>query len=165
MKLFHPNSQAARRTPCRFAVLLALLFSTSATCAGEPIAVPTVENVRGALEAAGAEGVRIDAVVLSGSGEIAVSIEGRVKLNSQLSNFMRWIDASGTFHAVELIGLKDEKKRDMRFLLHAKLTRPPPSETTPAPAIERKAHRCIVDGREVFQREACDVQLAPRESN
>lgn len=127
---------------------LLLIGLSSALHAGTVIESPTPDNVRAALEATPNEGIRIDEITLSGDTDIRARVIGNSASNTLLSNFLRQIDSSETFHSVELIEIAVAKEGGYRFELMFKVTRPPP----PTP---RKAYRCVIGGREIYQPTPC----------
>lgn len=140
MRIFRPHAIA----------VLFLIALSSTLHAGAIIEAPTAENVRAALDALPAEGIRIDEIKLSGEADIRARVIGNTATNAFLSGFLRQIDSSETFNSVELIEIAVAKEGGYRFELMFKVTRPPPPAATP-----RKAYRCIIGGREVFQPEPC----------
>jgi len=120
--------------------------------AGPIIESPTPENIRAALEATPIDGIRIEEIKLSGTEDIRARLTGNSVSNAILSGFLRQIDSSETFNSVELIEIAMAKEGGYRFELMFKVTRPSPPE--PAPT-RRKAFRCVIDGREIFQPDPC----------
>ncbi len=143
---------------CARAALAVLLLALATTSHAQSIiSEPTSENVRAALEAEPIAGLKIDTVALSDDKEVRVTVTGTVERNSQLSNFLRWIDSSQTFHSPELVSIVTLPEGRNRFELQARLTPPPAPPPPPAP-VRRTAYRCMIDGKEVFQPVPCPAR-------
>jgi hypothetical protein len=134
---------------------LALIFCAASfgVSALEPL--QPADQVRQAFDDLPKDDLRIEAYTPGDTPTARVHVTGFSKSNARLSNLLRAIESSDQMRRVELISLM-QSGNEYRFELSFEPDLPaPPPPSPPPPPVKRQVHRCIIDGREIYQARPC----------
>jgi len=102
------------------AMLLLLALGTPVSAA-EPASAPALTATRESITAQAPDGIEVERVDQDGR---SAKVIGTGKSNALISSFLRKLDTSGNFQAVELVSILATKRADVpvvEFQIHLKL--------------------------------------------